>query len=376
MSDASARRYARARLALALVRLVIGALYLSLLLVTGTASGIADAARAVTTAWPLQIALVAAVMGLGHVVLTAPLTWLGGFWLPRRFGLLHQALSAWLADRAKSLALGAVMGLVAVEAVYAALTYTAWWWLWAAGFFLVLYAAVAAVVPVWFLPLFYTLRPLDDRGLRARLIALSARLGVPVIDVMVADQSRKSRTANAAVVGLGRTRRVLLFDTLLQQFTAEEIESVLAHELGHHVHRDIMRGLLAQTVLSLVTFLIAEGVLNAGAQRLHLDGLADPAGLPWLALVLSAVALVMVPLGNTFSRVIERQADDFALRTTGDPGAFVGAMERLAGLNLAERRPHRLKEILLYSHPAIDRRIARARQDGAGAAAGHRAASV
>src|SRR5262245_30039099 len=119
MSDQSARRYARARLTFAVVRLVIGTLYLSLLLVTGTAREIADAARGVTTVWPLEIALVATVIGFGHVVLTAPLAWLGGFWLPRRFGLLHQALPGWLADRAKSLGLGAVMGLVALEAIYA-----------------------------------------------------------------------------------------------------------------------------------------------------------------------------------------------------------------------------------------------------------------
>jgi len=156
----------------------------------------------------------------------------------------------------------------------------------------------------------------------------------------------------------------LLFDTLLQQFTPEQIESVLAHELGHHVHRDIVRGLAAQAILTFVTFVIADVALRAGARHLGLEGLADPAGLPWLVLVLSAVGLVLVPLGNTFSRMVERQADDFALRTTRDPSAFVGAMETLARLNLAERRPHRLKEILLYSHPAIERRIARAQQHG------------
>src|SRR5258706_3161583 len=136
MGDETARRYARAQLAVASIGLVVGALYLGLLLATGTARAIADAAGGITTAWPLQIALVAAVIGLGHALLSAPLSGLGGFWLPRRFGLLHQSLAAWLLDRAKSLALGALMGLVALEAIYAALRYTAWWWLWTAGFFL------------------------------------------------------------------------------------------------------------------------------------------------------------------------------------------------------------------------------------------------
>src|SRR5262249_19255234 len=125
MGDETARRYARAQLALGIVRIVLGALYLSLLLWSGIAREIANVARAVTTAWPLHIALVAAMIGVGHLVLTAPLAWLGGFWLPQRFGLLHQPLAAWLADRAKALGIGAVMAVVALEAVYAALTYTA-----------------------------------------------------------------------------------------------------------------------------------------------------------------------------------------------------------------------------------------------------------
>jgi STE24 endopeptidase len=119
--------------------------------------------------------------------------------------------------------------------------------------------------------------------------------------------------------------------------------------------------LVAQTVLTLVTFAAADAVFRAGVRPLGLEGIADPGGLPWLVLVLSALTLVLVPLANAFSRVIERQADDFALAATRDPAAFIGAMDELARLNLAERRPHRLKELLLYSHPAIDRRIARAR---------------
>jgi STE24 endopeptidase len=179
--------------------------------------------------------------------------------------------------------------------------------------------------------------------------------------VWVADQSRKSRTANAAVVGLGRTRRILLFDTLLE-FAPDEVEAVLAHELGHHVHHDIWRGLVAQGVFTLIGFGVADRALAAGVGWWGLRDVTDAAGIPWLALVLGALALVTLPVSNGYSRWIEQRADDFALRVTGDLHGFVGAMERLARLNLAERRPHWLKELVLYSHPAIDRRIARARE--------------
>lgn len=363
--DPAARRYHRLQLALGAAGLALTIAFLLGVLLGGGAHALARAAAGVTAAWPAQVALVAAALGAGRLVLGLPLGWVRGYWLPRRYGLLHQPLGAWLADRAKAAALGAGLGLGGVLVVYALLRATALWWLAGAAVFFVFYVALAAVVPVWILPLFYRLTPLADEALRDRLLALARRAGVEAIGVWVADQSRKSRTANAAVVGLGRTRRIVLYDTLVQRFTPEEIESVLAHELGHHVHGDMRRGLVAQGVLTLVTFALADRLLRAGVAWFDLAGPADPAGLPWLALVLVALGLVMAPIANTFSRRVERQADDYGLTLTGDPGAFIGAMERLAGLNLAERRPHRLKEIVLYSHPALDRRIARARGEAA-----------
>jgi STE24 endopeptidase len=363
--DLTARRYHRLQLLLGAAGLALTVAFLLAVLLSGVAHALARAVAARTEAWPLHVGLAAAALGAGRAVLGAPLGWLRGYHLPRRYGLLHQPLGAWLADRAKAAALGGALGLVGVLIVYGLLRATAHWWLAGAGVFFVLHAALATILPIWIMPLFYRLTPLADEGLRQRLLRLARRAGVEAVGVWVADQSRKSRTANAAVVGLGRTRRIILYDTLAQRFTPDEIESVLAHELGHHVHGDMRRGLLAQGVLTLVCFRLADLLLHAGVVWFGLNGPADPAGLPWLALVLLTLGLVMAPVANTFSRFVERQADDFALALTGNPGAFVGAMERLAGLNLAERRPHRLKEIALHSHPALDRRIARARGEAA-----------
>jgi STE24 endopeptidase len=357
--DGRAARYHRLQLVLGIASFVLGVLYIGTVLLTDAAAMLVRA----VPAWPwwAHVALVAGVLGAAHRVLVAPLTWARAWWLPRRYGLLHQPFSKWLLDQAKAMALSAILALAGVEVIYALLRTTpAWWWLAAALVFIGLYLALAVVLPVWIVPLFYRLTPLADENLRARLLALAARVGAPVIGVWVADQSRKSRTANAAVVGLGGTRRILLFDTLLE-FAPREVEAVLAHELGHHVHHDMWRGLTAQAALTVVSFAVARVALDAGVAWWGLSGIADPAGLPWLAVVLGGVGFIAVPLGNAYSRWIERRADDFALRVTQDPDSFVGAMERLAGLNLAERRPHRLKELLFYSHPAIDRRIARAR---------------
>jgi STE24 endopeptidase len=362
---ADAARYHRLQLVLSLLGLGLSIAYLVTLLLVGGGHWLARIAADMTTARWGQVALVALAVGAGQGVLTLPLKLVRGYWLPRRFGLLHQPLRGWLVDQLKAALIGGALGLAAVEIVYGLLALTPLWWLAAAAVFILAQIAIIAVLPIWIVPLFYKLSPLADRDLRDRLLALARRAGVATIGVFVADQSRKSRTANAAVVGLGRTRRIILFDTLLAEFRPEEIESVLAHELGHHAHGDMRRGLLVNSVLTVVTLWLAARGLDLGVTLLGLAGPADPAGLPWLALVTMALGLIQLPLANGFSRWIERQADDFALATTGNPRAFVGAMERLGGLNLAERRPSRLKEIFLFSHPALESRIARAERGGA-----------
>lgn len=361
-ADALARAYHRRQLALSLAELALSASYLIVLVETRAAVRLAARLATWTPRWWLALAVAVLVLGGGYRLLSLPLTWLGGFWLPRRYGLLHQSLGRWLWDAAKTALIGGALGLAAVEVVYGLMRWSPWWWLWGALVFLGGYALLALVAPVWLVPLFYRLTPLADGPLKSRLLALAARVGVPVTGVWVVDQSRKSRTANAAVTGLGRTRRILLFDTLLDTFTADEVEAVLAHELAHQLHGDIRRGLLVQGALTLVTFWVASEALRAGGARLGLEGPADIGGLPLFGLVLMGAGLAALPLANGWSRHVEHAADRFALETLSGPAPFIGAMERLATLNLAERDPHPVEEFFLYSHPPIGRRIAYARQ--------------
>lgn len=359
---ARARIYHRRQLALSLLGLALSVTYLLVLIETQAATHLTEYLARWTTAWWLELGIVLLVLAGAYRLVTLPLHWLGGYWLPRRFGLLHQPFRRWLWDAVKAGLIGGMLGLLAVLIIYALLRVTPWWWLWGAAIFLAGYALLALVAPIWLVPLFYRLTPLPDGLLLTRLLALARRVGVPVTGVFVVDQSRKSRTANAAVTGLGRTRRILLFDTLLDEFTPEEVEAVLAHELAHQLHGDIRRGLLVQGALTLVTFWIVDLALRWGVGWLGLDGPADIAGLPLFGLILMLVSLAALPVANGWSRRVEWQADRFALRTIPDPRAFIRSMERLATLNLAEREPHRLEELFLYSHPAIERRIAHARQ--------------
>ena len=360
-TEERARTYHRQRLCLSIASFALTGTYFGALLLTGAVGVLRDQLALITGRWWLQLLIALAVLGCGHWLLTLPLAWLGGFWLPRRFGLLEQSFRLWLWDQAKGVLVGGVLGLVGAEVVYALLRTTPWWWLWASGAFLLAYVLLAWATPVFLLPLFYRLTPLGDTDLRDRLLRLAASAGVPALGVWVADQSRKSRTANAAVVGFGHTRRVLLFDTLVTSLSTDEVEAVVAHELAHQVHRDIGRGLLVQGAITLMTFWAADHLLRVGTRWLGLTSAADLAGLPLFGLIVMGAGLIALPMGNGWSRHVERQADDFAVRTVGDPSPFISAMQRLAVLNLAEQNPPPLTEFFLYSHPSIGRRVARAR---------------
>ena len=363
--ERTAARYHRIELLLGAAGLALSAAFLVAALAIGAGPLLSRMAAAVSTAGWWQVAFVTAMLGIVHAAIAFPLRCLRGFVVPRRFGLLRQSFGAWLGDQLKAAALGGIVALIVMEAIEALLAATPLWWLWTAAVVLVLSVGAATIFPVWILPLFYRLTPLADAGLRDRLLALAERAGVPAIGVFVVDHSRKGRTANAALAGVGRTRRIVLFDTLISEFRPDEIESVLAHELGHHVHRDVWRGLATQGAITLATFWLADAILRATAGTFASALPTGPGGIPWLITVLGGLGLVAVPVANLMSRRIEAQADDFALATTRNPDAFVAALERLARLNLARMNPPRLEEVLLYSHPAVGRRIARAQATGA-----------
>jgi STE24 endopeptidase len=356
-----ARTYHRWQLGLSVIRVLLTAGYLAVLLATGAAARLRDLLDAWTTHWWLAVPSAVIMLAAGHELLTLPLAWLGGLELPRRYGLSHELLGQWLRDRIKGGLIGAGLASAGALVVYGLIRSTPWWWLWAAAAFAAGGALLAFVMPIWLVPLFYRLTPLSEGDLRSRLLRLAERARVPAVGVWIADQSRRSRTANAAVTGLGRTRRILVFDTLVSRFEPAEVEAVLAHELGHHVAGDVWRGLVVQGVVTLAAFWVADRALGAASGSLGLSGPADLAGLPFLGLVTMAVSLIALPVINSWSRHVETRADDFALRLMGTPGPFIGAMERLADLNLSERNPPYLKELLLHSHPSVGRRVARAR---------------
>jgi STE24 endopeptidase len=307
------------------------------------------------------VLFVAALLALQEVV-GFPLTFYRGYLLERRYGLSRETPRAWLRDHARASAVGLAFALTAALAVYAAIYFTPrWWWLMAAAL-----AAGAAVLlsyflPTVLLPLFYRMEPLDRPGLRDRLLALTEAHGVRALGVHVWGLGEKTRKANGALVGLGRTRRILLSDTLLAEYSDDEIEVILAHELSHHVHGDILKAIALEGVIALCAAWSAHALLAAAGPSLGLYSPRDLAAMPLMLLGAGTLSLLMMPIANAISRQNERKADRFALQLTGRPDAFISAMRRLGAQNLAEERPSALVRVLFYTHPPLDERVAMAR---------------
>jgi STE24 endopeptidase len=227
--------------------------------------------------------------------------------------------------------------------------------------FTLVFVLLVQLAPVLLMPLFYDITPLTRDALRDRLIALANRAGTRVVGVFEWRLSDRTKKANAALAGIGRTRRILLSDTLLAEHSDEEIEVILAHELAHHVYRDIWSAIVVEMVLIALGCYVADVLLGVFATSAGLEGKGDVAGLPLLVLAAGAVSLVLLPVANALSRAHERRADRYALTMTRNAPAFMNAMRRLAAQNLAEEEPSRLVEILFHTHPPISARIAAAR---------------
>jgi STE24 endopeptidase len=353
-----AREYARLARRATIFEVGLGAAFLLTVLLCGISGGLRtflDLPQAAT------VALYSIILVLAYTLVSEPLSYYRSFVLPHRYGLSNQHIGDWLADEAKSLSLGLAFGTCVVVIVYQFLgTFPETWWLLGFAFVALLSIVMTRLAPVLILPLFFKLKPLNDPELRKRLVDLAERSQTTVTDVFEIDLSRKTSAGNAMLMGLGKTRRIAMSDTILRNYTPEEIETVMAHELGHHRHRDIARLIMTQSALMLLAFYLMNVTLTWAVPRLGFDGIADVAALPLLALVVSAFALLFAPLANAYSRRLETQADRYALASTGNPEAFASMLTKLSDQNLSESQPGRLTELLFYDHPPYRKRLAMA----------------
>jgi STE24 endopeptidase len=338
--------------------------FLVLLLATGWSSTLRDAAiRLSREHYALQLFYYVLFLSISSKILGFGLDFYS-FRLEHRFNLSNQRLTGWLKDQAKGWLLGLVLATVLCEIIYALIrTSPEHWWIFAWLIFIGMFIFFAQIAPVVLFPLFYKFVPLQNDELRARLVRLGERAGTRVRGVYEWKLSEKSKKANAALTGLGNTRRIILADTLLQNYSTDEIEAVLAHELGHHVHGHILKSIFVEAAVTLAGFWAANEALRyATDQQKMFEHLTDFANLPLLVLVSTILSLVLMPALNAYSRFTERQADVYCWKSVSNIAPYVSAMEKLNKQNLSESHPSRLVELLFHSHPPISKRIAAAEE--------------
>ncbi len=356
-----AKRYERQKLTATIVSaaLSLGALAVAGLLLGPWVDGLV---RHVVgdNRWPRLIAIgfiYASVLEL----LTLPIAFWSSFVLEHRYGLSNQTFGRWVWRRVKGYLIAGPVGLVLLLGLYVLLWFGgAWWWAWATAGWLALTLVLGQILPTVILPLFYKVTPLDDAPLLERLKRLTEGTGLKVQCIYRLGLSADTKKANAALAGLGNTRRVLIGDTLLSEFTPEEIEVVFAHEVGHHVHRHLPKMIIAGAVLAGLGWWLVDMVLHSSAHALGYAAFDDPAALPLILLVLALLGLILAPAQNAVSRFFERQCDRYALDKTGLVQAYRSAFTKLARLNKADPDPHPLVVWLFDDHPPIRERLAMA----------------
>jgi STE24 endopeptidase len=357
-----ARRYNRIRRWIGVTDFILSLILMVALLVTGWSGTLRDIAYKASFQhyspavflYVLMLMILAKGLGFGLDYYS--------FRLEHRYQLSNLRLRGWIVDEIKGFLVGVVLAGIVVELLYFIMRQAPQhWWLIAWAAFLGLFVLMAQLAPVVLFPIFYKFAPLDNEELKDRLVRLGERAGTRVRGVYQWRLSEKSKKANAALTGLGNTRRIILADTLLANYSTDEIEAVLAHELGHHVHKHIFKSILVQAGITFVGFWAANLVLHYAVDRLHMfETLSDFANLPLLILVATVLSLLMLPFLNAYSRFNERQADRYAFRSITAVAPFISAMNKLAEQNLAERSPSKWVERLFHSHPAISSRVSAA----------------
>jgi STE24 endopeptidase len=356
------RHYNRIRRWLGVADFVLGLVFLVALLATGWNGTLRDfAMHGAYESYALAVFLYVLMFMLIGKLLGLGLDYYG-FRVEHRYNLSNQKLRSWIWDETKGFLVGLAMASIVVEMLYFIIReFPQYWWLIAWAAFLGLFVLMAQLAPVVLFPIFYKFEPLDNADLKSRLVGLSERAGTRVRGVYKWNLSEKSKKANAALTGLGNTRRIILADTLLENYSADEIEAVLAHELGHHVHRHILKSIAVQAGITLLGFWAANWVLHYAVERTHMFvTVSDFANLPLLVLVSAVLSFLLLPALNAYSRYNERQADRYAFQSIANVGPFISSMNKLADQNLAERSPSRWVEWFFQSHPAISRRVAAA----------------
>ncbi len=357
MNDKS-KKYQSIKNSLFFLNISLNILVLSLLFFLGVSHWIKDISFVHSDKYYLSVFIYFCCFSIIFYLIFLPLNFYSQFLLEHKFDLSRENLPQWFKKNIKMSVVSFIFGAVMVEVLYLFFNFqTNYWWFWFALFYFLFSSLVSFILPVIILPLFYKYRPVDDKELSKRIIALARNYDIKVLNVFTIDFSKETSKANAAIIGMGKTKRIVLSDTLVNNYTIDEIVAVVAHELGHlkcaHIRKLLFSGFL---IVGLSLFFMYIYLARYFA-FLGIQGFGDIVGFPLIALFFIFASLIVMPLQNAYSRKLEREADAFALNATNDKESFISLMEKLGQQNLSDKDPNRVIEFLLYDHPSISSRV-------------------
>jgi STE24 endopeptidase len=298
------------------------------------------------------------IVGAWLAVIFLPVNFYSGFYLEHKFNLSNQTFGKWIFENLKGLLVSLIIGTpILLFFYYSVLEFEQMWWLPFAIVLFIVSVILARIVPVFILPLFYKITPIDNEELKSRIKRLGDEAGIKVENVYKFDMSKNTKKANAAFTGIGKSKRILLGDTLLDNYTDDEIETVIAHELGHYKKKHIIKNILIGTASSFLTLFLIATLYKISLDWFNYNGIAQISALPLLSLWGMVIGVIQTPLSNILSRKYEYEADGYAITTTGKPLAFINTLEKLNEQNLGDKDPHPFVEWFFYSHPSIKNRV-------------------
>lgn len=291
-----------------------------------------------------------------------PLDFYSSYILEHKYGLSNQTIGGYIIEKLKGMLLDTVIGVPLLCVFYYILkNFGDNWWLVLGAFLFVFSVIMGRLAPTVIMPLFYKFTPLENDSVKERILNLAKKAGVTINGIFSFNMSKNTKKANAAFTGMGKSKRIILGDTLLDSFNENEIETVFAHEMGHYTRRHIWKLTIVSTLLTFAGLFITAKLYSLTMGWFGFTTVYQLSALPLLFLLLSLYSLITSPITNILSRKFEWEADTYALEITKDREAFISAMEKLADQNLADKKPNKIVEFLFHSHPSLEKRIAFAR---------------
>jgi STE24 endopeptidase len=358
-----AKKYNNIKLTVGIAEAVISFILMLLFVLLNYSQSLENSIRSYTVNDYLVLGLYVMLFGIISAIIFSPFSFYTGYYLEHKYNLSNQTFGKWILEGAKGTLVGVVIGLpILAIFFYVIRTFGIFWWIPFGIVLFILSVVLAQIVPVIILPIFYKVTPLDNESLKEKIVKLCKDANLKVGNVFKFDMSKNTKKANAAFTGLGKTKRILLGDTLLENYTEDEIETVIAHELGHYKRKHIVKNIFIGTVSSFLLFFLISHLHKISLTWFGFIDIKQISSFPLLFLWASLIGLIQTPLSNYISRKFEYEADDYAIQSTGKREAFISTLEKLTDQNLGDKEPHPIVEWFFYSHPSINRRIAHIRQ--------------